>query len=48
MASRDGLESAGGPLLNGFKNTLTLFGTCSISIIEHVQNTLNYDIDQEG
>jgi hypothetical protein len=27
---------------------LTLFGTCSISIIEHVQKTLNYDIDQEG
>ena len=36
------------PLLNRFKNTLTLFGTCSISVIEHVQNALNYDIDQEG
>ena len=29
------------PLLNGFKNTLTLFDTCSISFIEHVQKTLN-------
>jgi hypothetical protein len=41
------LESAG-ELLNGFKNILTLFGLCSIFVIEHVQNTEDYDIDQEG
>ena len=36
------------PLLNRFKTVLTRFDPCFISIVEHVQNYADYDIDREG